>query len=295
LVFDPIIPSPEPLALDGVIEPVATGDSLVATKSPFVLYSIHDGDLVPPVFAADATGEVFARERDFGADAVAESVARALGVGSRLRVRLARSVLDAGRSFGCDDGRAGHTSRLAVPAAIASHADRESLSWLERAHARIEETIAGHVATAGPSPIAIGIHTYDPVNADGTARPELSLLDLPESVARGALDFLPRATAVAANLDRLMDALARHGFTVRRNDPYLLPDGSLEVRLHQRARRESWPNRDRLQAFVLEIRKDLICDGRHANGYFAATAIRLDAVRALADRVALALSALAHP
>lgn len=293
--FDPCHPHVATDGLDDVIERVATDAARKHDASPFVLYSIHDGDLVTPAFAPVALGEAFDRERDFGADTVANFLAHALGVGSRLRVRLARSVLDAGRFFGVEDGRGAHTSRRAVPAEIAAACDPHDLEGLAAAHATIEAVIANEVAAAGTSPIAIGVHTYDPVNPDGSPRPELSLLDLPESVARGSADFLPRSTTNPALLDRLTAALAVEGFSIRRNDPYLLPDGSLEVRLHRRAQREAWPNRDRLQAFVLEVRKDLICEGMQAKGYFAATAIRADAARALADRVARELATLADP
>lgn len=294
-LFDPTKPRIAPDGLRAVIERVASVAARGDEASPFVLYSIHDGDRVPPAFAPVAFSEAFDRERDFGADTIADFLANALGVGSRLRVRLARSVLDAGRFFGVEDGRGAHTSRRAVPAEIAASCAPHDLDGLAAAHATIEAVIAKEVAAAGPSPIAIGVHTYDPVNPDGSPRPELSLLDLPESVARGSADFLPRSTANPAHLARLATTLADAGFTVRRNDPYLLPDGSLEVRLHRRAQREAWRFRDRLQAFVLEVRKDLICEGRQAKGYFAATAIRADSARALADRVARALARLADP
>ncbi len=306
---DPIAPQIRALDISDVLELVASEGRTGNLDGRVVVYSIHDGDIVPdlfadPPFARDHGGltaefaSAFTRERDFGADAVACELARELGLASRLRVRLARALLDAGRFFGLDDGLTPHTSRLAVSSDVTVALDRERIEWLNAAHAAIERGIVDTVLAAQPGCVAIGVHTYDPVSPDGSARPALSLLDLPESVARGEI-ALPnyrepelrsddlRSTCEPGFMNTLEKGLRAEGHEVKRNDPYLLPNGAIEVRLHHAARRSEMAAP---RAFVLEVRKNCIFDGTCEKGWFEAhRAIQGNAARVAAS-VAAALS-----
>jgi hypothetical protein len=309
-VPDPIAASFRPLSPDQAIERVLV-DGVV--KKPFagnlVLHVIHDGDVVPAQFAElteDAKAkadldETFVRERDFGAGLVAAAAAQALSLPHWLRVRLARCVLDAGRFFGIETSGADPLDRLAIEARIASRLDDDGLDHLAECHARIESTILDALLDTSETPrVAIGVHTYDPRNADGSKRPEVAVLSVPRSIALNRAVIaryrdpvlrsadLPQ-TAEARFVDALIAELKAQNFKVGRNDPYHLPDGSLEVRAHHRdmTRRGGVPvaARQRPQAVVVEVRKDLLFTGDDARGAFAPRAVRAGA----AERIGSAL------
>lgn len=298
--FDALEPSFADLDTDEVCEFVADQGAAKTGKDRFVLYSVHDGDRIPALLRRHFDPIEFVRERDFGADALAAVIQAVLSLRNRMRFRLARCLLDGGRFHGLDTPGAAHTSRASIPARIGSTLTPVERLWLDRAHAGVDTAIDRLRSEAAPGALSIGVHTFDPLGADGTPRPELSLLDLPESVARGREAIRGysnpelrcerfASTADPMRMDRLRDLLETAGFQVTRNDPYRLPDGAVELRTHHRAERSGEPIRP--SAFVLEVRKDLLFTGEMRHGGFAPCEVIAGAIERIGSAVAGSLNA----
>jgi hypothetical protein len=165
-------------------------------------------------------------------------------------VRIARSLLDHGRFPGHSAATDSHLDRRALGPGVGKLFSEEGRRRLLRElHAPVWQALRQRLAAAFEAPaqrdrpaprLRIAIHTFDP-EGGGRPRPELSLLTLPTSCkTRGRLppelyDPLVPPQVAACSVDpRLRDALSsaisRRGFSVTLDDPYTLPDGSLEVR-----------------------------------------------------------------
>lgn len=298
IAFDPLLPTIAPGDVTDAIDRIVD-DAVSSTDPPqFIVYSIHDGDWIPEHLAHAFDRVAFVRERDFGADAVAAAIQRELGLRSRIGVRLARCLLDVGRFHGIDRGGASHTARLSIPLSVAAALSHDEIAWLAAAYSRIDASIDLDRAMAAPGAVSIGVHTFDPVGADGRTRPELSFLDLPESMAAGdpivagyANPELPRAelesTGAPGRLEGMARRLRARGFSVTRNDPYRLPDGAVEVRAHHSARRRG--DIVAPHAFVLEVRKDLLFEGAMEHGGFSPRAAIDGAAERIGEAFARAL------
>ena len=221
--------------------------------TPIVIYTIHDGNLIPRELCGDEPGaDIRARlahERDWGASAVADVIASQLGLAGHYRVNLARCCLDFGRfprtTLSSDDPlRAGAISRWLER----RHGDAKSLDLLFGCYDRLAsdwEAILrrelGEETPATSGAILLGIHSYDPKHESGDWRPPTSLLSRPASVqhhnqlAAGFFDalFPPEFAEFTADrllLGRLALELERRYIPSANNFPYLLPEGSLELR-----------------------------------------------------------------
>ncbi len=214
-----------------------------------VVDTLHDGDLVPAELTESARVQSFldsgalhadfCQMRDWGADLVASELAAALGLEGHIRVEVARAVMDFNRFPGSSPPEAPHTRRFAISGRLA-----EVLSHREKRHvleAYYDSVSAGMERAIEGSRIKIAIHTYDEHNPTQTRRPEVSLLSRSESyqldsrLPAGIFDPLfPDQLAESSTnrllRDRVALVLEKSGLYVEHNYPYLLPDGSLEIR-----------------------------------------------------------------
>jgi len=214
-----------------------------------VVDSLHDGDVIPaelassprlgPLLDSGALHHDFCGMRDWGADMVAEELAAALGLSGRMRVNVARVVMDFNRFPGSSPPDTAHTRTYAISGRIA-----EALSHGEKRHVLetyYDAVSVGMERAIDGARIKLAIHTYDEHNHTQTRRPEVSLLSRSESyqldsrLPAGIFDPLfPDQLAESSTnrllRDRVALVLEKSGFYVEHNYPYLLPDGSLEIR-----------------------------------------------------------------
>jgi N-formylglutamate amidohydrolase len=210
---------------------------------------IHDGWRIPEPFWVDGEGRPineadiradFDRERDWGAAALAGHVAGALGLPGYLRVNVARVLMDFGRFPGSTLPGAGHMHRYAINypfSELLSHEQKRLV--LEGCYDPISHEMEGIVRG---KIIKIAFHTMDAVDAHGTLRPQASIISQAMGLGRvdgalpvGAFDRLYPAilgefTCDRILRDRLSLTLEKGRIPVAHNYPYLLPDGSIEVR-----------------------------------------------------------------
>ena len=211
---------------------------------------IHDGAYLPPEFLLDARGrkipqsiirQQFHLERDWGANRVANRIASRLGLSHYYTVNTARCLLDFGRFPGITQEGASHLRRFAINypfSDLLSFTQKRSL--LEEHYDQIslgmDQAIQGKM-------VKIAVHTYDRFNASGTERPEVSLVtralgyQLKSEMPYGVFDplypdILAEVTVDRILRDRVSLNLEKAGVPVAHNYPYLLPEGSPEVR-HQ--------------------------------------------------------------
>lgn len=209
---------------------------------------IHDGNWIPPQFLIDSSGNAigrdrvwadYVRERDWGASAVAERLAQSLGLESYSRVNIARVLMDFGRFPGSTPRHADHLHRFAVNypfSQLLSYRQKRDVleDYYDRVSDAIEEQIAGKL-------LKIAIHTYDQYNESGTERPASSVMttalgyhtqsEMPAGLFDPLYpDVLAEFTCDRVLRDRVSLTLEKKGIPVAHNYPYLLPDGSLEVR-----------------------------------------------------------------
>ena len=212
-----------------------------------LIHAIHDGTAAP-VELRSALQELaparYAVEKDWGARRVAASLCRYLGLQDFVLVRLARFLLDFGRFPGVSPRGAEHLHRLAIPPEVAEVLTWEARELLLRRYdeiSRVYESAILHPVQNRPRRLIIGIHTYDPFNAEGTLRPPLSLLSRSltfhdqHTMHPGEFDPLYPDAIAELTADRCLTAgmarlLERDNVGVSDNHPYLLPDGGLEVR-----------------------------------------------------------------
>lgn len=211
---------------------------------------IHDGDVIPVEYLTGAQGQpiprglvdaAYVRERDWGASFVAERLARRLGLSSFQRVTTARCLLDFGRFPGTTRPGAPHLRRSAINEPFAGRLRFGQARKLLEEHYDVisrgmDKVIRGKL-------LKIAVHTYDRHNPSGTERPQVSVVsralgyqmdgELPYGVFDPLYpDILAEFTVDRVLPSRLSLTLERSGVPVAHNYPYLLPEGSPEVR-HQ--------------------------------------------------------------
>ncbi|MHC4392901.1 MAG: N-formylglutamate amidohydrolase [Planctomycetota bacterium] len=241
-----------PLGVSYELVPVAPdpeGTPLPDDLRPRILIdTVHDGEVLPRAYRDRPDGsprvpyeEVtrrFVRERDWGANRVAGSIAAALGLEGFYRVRPARVLLDFNRFPGTTSHEE-HLERLSINPPFANGLDHELKM---RLLSDLYDGISTHVEAALQGKlIKIGIHTYDEHNASTTQRPDVSLLTLAAGYQRDSRmplgvfdplypDALAESTCSRVLRDRISLNLERSGYRVSHNHPYPLPEGSVEVR-----------------------------------------------------------------
>ena len=213
-----------------------------------MVHVIHDGDVIPETFLWDRDGkripeEIFlgrhVAERDWGAGLVAGEIARAMGLGGYNSVSIARVLMDFGRFPGSTAGTIGHLLRYAINhpfSELLDHRQKRLLlaDWYDALSRAFDSRVRGKLLT-------VAVHTYDPRNSNGTLRPKVSLInrvdgfDHDAPVTHTAFDplyphILGEFTAHRVLRDRISLTLERRGIGVGHDYPYLLPEGSIEVR-----------------------------------------------------------------
>ena len=218
-------------------------------RSRLFVHTVHDGDVIPSRFRwhADGTPTVpldqleraHVRERDWGANLVAKSLAQQLGLPVYGRVRIARALLDFNRFPGSTPpGNHEPLERLAINPPFCDALSHPQKMDLLDVYDRISD---GLEANFRDKLIVIGVHTYDERNPSATSRPHLSLVNIPAGYQREARmpygvfdpiypDVLGESTCSRILRDRISLNLERAGFRVISNHPYALPEGSIEVR-----------------------------------------------------------------
>lgn len=252
--FVEVEPNPDPEPLPPELDADAT----------IMIHSIHGGDVILPEFREalnafypnrdpERIGEdlqkAYAREKDWGANQVCAALASKLGIKGYWRVNTARVLMDFGRFPGITPPGADHLNRFAINYPFSYALDHEGKQRvLESAYDAISSTYER--ANEGKI-IKLGIHSYDPYNPGhtgfgnamefGTPRPEMSLLYRSKSIQEHTRmpiglfdrlypDQLGEYTADRKLAARLSLTLEKAGISVSPNYPYLLPDGSVEVR-----------------------------------------------------------------
>ncbi len=209
---------------------------------------IHDGDTIPSRFLVDRSGDpipahlyraTYVQERDWGAAMVAWGIAEGLGIGGFYHVDIARALLDFGRFPGSTPPEAGYQDRYAINfpfSALLGHDQKRAL--LEEVYDRISNDLEASIDGAL---LKIAVHTYDPRNRSGTRRPMVSILTRSLTYDRTSRlnfnvfdplypDELLEFSCDRVLRDRLSLTLEKNRLHVAHNYPYLLHDGSLEVR-----------------------------------------------------------------
>lgn len=234
--------------------PAAPGDAsgpyrLPAAMQPRLLvHVIHDGDVIPGELLVDRTGapipesafhDHYLRERDWGASLVAAELCRHLGLPGFWKVEIARVVMDFGRfpgiTFKDDDYLTRHAINYPFSRLLGYEQKRRILEhYYDAISLRYNELTP-------PAQVKLAIHTYDPYNQSGTRRPPMSIItrcvgyqvrsEMPFGVFDPLYpDILGEFTSDRILRDRLSLTLERAGIHTEHNYPYLLPDGSIEVR-----------------------------------------------------------------
>lgn len=229
----------ELVAVESVPEPAVPA----RYRRRLLIHTVHDGGVFPDAYRRRLDPEVletaYIRERDWGANLVAESIARQAGLAGYGRVNIARALLDFNRFPGSTPPGTDHPlERLAINppfADLLSHSEKmELLDVYDAISDRYERLLPDQL-------ILIGVHTYDEHNPSETSRPHLSIVNQPLGYHRDAQmsygvfdpiypDVLGESTSSRILRDRMSLNLERAGFRVSSNHPYALPDGSIEVR-----------------------------------------------------------------
>lgn len=208
---------------------------------------IHDGRSVPAEFLLTDDGEPigdgffddYVRERDWGASIVAGRLADQLGLDGFYRVNTARVLLDFGRFPGSTTHHAAHLQRFAINYPFCDWLGFQQKKRLLEEH---YDVISQHMDSALEGKLLkIAVHTYDKHNPSGTVRPHVSLVsrsvgfridsETPLSLHDPMFPpVLGEFTADRVLRDRVSLTLEKHGIPVGHDYPYLLPEGSPEVR-----------------------------------------------------------------
>ena len=221
---------------------------------------IHDGAYIPPEFLKDANGNFFDQEeiqkhfvieRDWGANFVAARLAYKLGLPGFLTVNTARVLMDFGRFPGATKNEATHLGRLAMNHPFSNLLDfNQKRTVLEEHYDVISDTMDEYLQG---KLLKIAIHTYDRDNMSGTERPIISLVtrmlnyQMESKMPDGMFDPLFPDVLADYTVDRVLVSrislsLEKNLVSVGHNYPYLLPEGSMEVR-HQVWRFFDWLHR----------------------------------------------------
>lgn len=215
--------------------------------------TIHEGKWLPESFAnikevinTAREGKLppFIKENDWGADQVAYLLAQKLGLPGFSKVNVPRALMDFGRFPGVTKPEGfHHLDRLAINLPAAEHLSflqkREVLKYYDRTSEVLEKSILG-------KNLKISVHTYDthnpaPPTAERTRRPKTSLIYSPKHYLNDArmpygvfdplyVDELSEFTADRKLVARMALTLEKELVPVGLNQPYSLPDGSVEVR-----------------------------------------------------------------
>ncbi|MCB9762503.1 MAG: N-formylglutamate amidohydrolase [Alphaproteobacteria bacterium] len=217
-------------------------------RGRLMIDNIHDGDVIPEEFLLDARGrpipegawmQCYEAERDWGADLLAREFSLALGLEGYFRVNIARVLMDFGRFPGMTRPPVDHLKRFAI-----NYPFSELLSYDQKRHVLegyYDRISAAFDASVRGQLIKISIHTYDRLNASGTVRPQISLVTRANSYQTDSRmpfgvfdelypDVLGEFTCNRVLRDRISLTLEKAGLPVAHNYPYLLPEGSIEVR-----------------------------------------------------------------
>ncbi len=213
-------------------------------------YPIHGGDVVPPHFQSSLGQgqsledcqefqDAYIREKDWGANQVAERLSQKLGLSGFFRVNIARALMDFGRFPGESAPGAPHLERFAISdysAAWLTHDEKRTLlqSYFDNISDQIESKVSNCF-------LKIAVHTYDKLSRSGTVRPEVSLIFRPQHYqSEGRMpvgvfdrmfpDRLAEFTADRRLTSRISLELEKRGIPVAYNYPYLMPEGSVEFR-----------------------------------------------------------------
>ncbi|MEM9554124.1 MAG: N-formylglutamate amidohydrolase [Acidobacteriota bacterium] len=213
-----------------------------------LVYTIHDGADVPrhlwlrdseTVLERPEILATYIAERDWGADRVARAIARRLGLGGYLRVRLARLVLDFGRFPGASAVGESYLRRHAVYPPVEDLLTPEAIEdLLARYYDAISRQMCDHSARKR---LLLAVHTYDPRNVTGTERPELSLVERSMTYQRKStlpphvFDPLFPPQLVETTCARRLTyevalACESAGWPTAIAYPYTMPEGSMEIR-----------------------------------------------------------------
>ena len=217
-------------------------------RSKVLVDVIHDGHWLPREFLTDASGgEIslaqlrpdYVRERDWGASAVAARLAESLGIGSYVHINVARVLMDFARFPGSTPRNADHLHRFAINypfSKLLSYRQKKRVleDYYDRVSRVFEAELQGRL-------IKVSIHTYDQYNQSGTERPAMSLMsrsigyqtnsELPAGLFDPMYpDVLAEFTSDRVLENRISLTLEKRQIPVAHNYPYLLPEGSLEVR-----------------------------------------------------------------
>lgn len=219
-----------------------------AVASNLLVDVVHDGHWLPSSVLVAANGreitqqEVlpdYVRERDWGARAVATRVSEALGLESFVSINVARVLLDFARFPGSTPRDAAHLHRFAINYPFSTLLSyRQKKHVLETYYDEISKTFEQQLQTRR---FKVSIHTYDQFNASGTMRPAMSVMT--RTITYQARSELPAGlfdpmypdvhaefTADRVLQDRISLTLGKAGIPVAHDYPYMLPEGSLEVR-----------------------------------------------------------------
>ena len=209
---------------------------------------IHDGAVIPPEFMVDAAGDPipfsaigdrYVAERDWGANLVASHLAGALGLKGFWTVNIARVLMDYGRFPGSTTGSAKHLDRRAINlpfSELLAYSQKKRL--LESVYDEISD---GYDKIVPGKLIKLAVHTYDPRNKSGVRRPPVSLITRVKGYEADAQpsephfdplwpSILGEFTAHRVLRNRVALTVEKAGFGCGHNWPYLLPEGSIEVR-----------------------------------------------------------------
>ena len=211
---------------------------------------IHDGTYIPPQYLRDEQGNEFPKEqiaaqfieeRDWGANLVAEHLSKSLGLAGYLTINTARCLLDFGRFPGSTRKGATHLGRFAINTPFSdllSISQKKQLltEHYDKISSAMDKALYGKL-------LKIAVHTYDRYNPSGTERPHVSLVtrmlgyQMESQMPFGVFDplypdILAEFTVDRVLRDRVSLTLEKANIPVAHNYPYLLPEGSTEVR-HQ--------------------------------------------------------------
>ncbi len=244
-----LVTCPQELVQQVAVDRPERSSTLDAAAADKVLIDvIHDGHWLPEEFLVDAAGNEisleqlqpdYVRERDWGASAVAARLAESLGIGSYLNINVARVLMDFARFPGSTPRNADHLHRFAINypfSTLLSYRQKKRVleHYYDSVSRVFESALVGKL-------IKVSIHTYDQYNSSGTQRPAMSLMtrsigyqtnsELPAGLFDPMYpDVLAEYTSDRVLHDRISLTLEKRQIPVAHNYPYLLPEGSLEVR-----------------------------------------------------------------
>lgn len=228
--------------------PVSRQSQRATDPGGALVFTIHDGDGVPRHLFGERSHEVidlpevreaYARERDWGANLVARHLAAELGQASYLRVSLARLVLDFGRFPGISSIGENYLLRHSIFPPLQHLLSEEARhDLLARYYDTMSQNLVQHFADRR---LTLAVHTYDHVNRTGTPRPELSLVtrslsyqetsEMPPFIFDPLFPHILGEQTTHRKLSyRVALDLENLGWPTALDYPYLMPEGSVEIR-----------------------------------------------------------------